>query len=697
MTERSFRQYFGPSARHARACIEVSFQLTDEQCDIAQFEPALASLDLKIVDHLPDTPLPRDEAVSCLAAALLSRHASWWRDHGSDDGVDNVRRGWAALAYPFPAAAHIALDAAFDLVRGGSGIPASTADKLRNLAKALKSVSEPKLWMLAAAELHGRGTATLNTQVEIYQIGEGAKGLHFHRMGNERDSFTGTLLERGKHTTVETLQQLGLPTTRGVRAATPEQAVAAIAQVGLPCVVKPVAMSRGAGVATNLRTAEHVAAAAAAAIEMSRREVMVENQVAGDDHRLMVVGGELLWAYRRIPASVVGDGEASIAALVERENLRRAAIRGGTDGYLYKIATGEALTQILATRYGVGIDHVVPQGVRIDVAGQANIARGGVLDDVTGRVHPDNRALAIKVARLFRIGTMGIDFLTPDIARSWKDVPCAIIEVNRTPAVWGMGDACIAHRTLFPQRLAGQIPTVAVIGDEDYCADQGAALAQAFGAEGLRLTAARYSDPATAFQQVATALLDPESDAIAVRCAPAYVAQHGLPLPRCDLVIVQDEARFGWLATCAPDLLRGTPSDAKLDHAVGKLARRYADPAQGGPLPVLEPIGADDDAGEFRLKVWRTHAMPRAWFWAQVGVAAPDTAGLTTHDDLLAAVRALADNGTGTLGEFAYPELIGAWFRVTFEAALAVSDKDVRMALLAATERVNAIAAMTIG
>jgi hypothetical protein len=85
--------------------------------------------------------------------------------------------------------------------------------------------------------------------------------------------------------------------------------------------------------------------------------------------------------------------------------------------------------------------------------------------------------------------------------------------------------------------------------------------------------------------------------------------------------------------------------------------------------------------------------MPRAWFWDRVGVKAPDATGLTSHDDLLAAVRALADGGSGALGAFTYPELPGPWVCAAFEAALAVPTEEARAALLAATERVNAIAA----
>jgi cyanophycin synthetase len=63
----------------------------------------------------------------------------------------------------------------------------------------------------------------------------------------------------------------------------------------------------------------------------------------------------------------------------------------------------------------------------------ANISTGGTAVDVTALVHADNRKLAERAARLVGLDIAGVDFLCPDISRSWFEVGGAVIEVNGQP------------------------------------------------------------------------------------------------------------------------------------------------------------------------------------------------------------------------------------------------------------------------
>jgi D-alanine-D-alanine ligase-like ATP-grasp enzyme len=698
MSERKFHQYFGPSQRHDRACVELSFALGEATHRLAPLEPALLEAGFKLREVLPDESLPLDEAVCRLASAILARHAHWWSSYGSEDG-----RGWAAIGFPYPDVAAAALVCAIGLLVPEQAPPAFPA-RLRELSSWLANVSKIKMWLLAAAAIGGRDTTILNLDAEIYQVGQGAKGVQFYRAGSQRDSITGIMLEGSKQTTVDTLHKLGLPTTTGMLVRSSEEAVRAARKLGLPCVVKPLSLNRGNGVAAGLASDADVEAAANAVLKLAPPPLRVEKHVEGDAHRLLVAADELLWSYRKRPASVTGDGSATIAELIDRENLRRSKIRSGTDAYLFPVAKNEALERFIAARYGMGIGDVLPKGTSIDLAAQANTAAGGSLEDMMSVTHPDNRALAIRAARVFRLEVIGIDFITPDISRSWKDVPCAILEVNRMPSMNALGDAMLVHRTLFPNRLSGAIPTVAVIGDEDYRESAAEALRAAFADRGLRLAMAQYGPrrgtpgrvlASAAPPAIETLLLDPEADAAAVLCDPARIDGDGLPLRRCDLLVRQDDAPPGWLEAASETVLRGKVSQAKIDHAVARLARQYGDPAEGGPLPALEPL--ESGANEFRLTVWRTRGMPRVWFWERVGAAAPRTGGLTIHEDLLAAVHALAAKEVGKLPAFEHGELLGGWARTSIEATLALPKKDpekARAALRAAVERINAVVAL---
>ena len=98
-----------------------------------------------------------------------------------------------------------------------------------------------------------------------------------------------------------------------------EEAWAAACELGLPVAVKPQDRDLAQGVGLNLCSREHVLAAYRAAREKSPY-VMVERFARGTEHRVLVVDGRVLAVARIEPPHVVGDGQTSVAGLVEAVN-----------------------------------------------------------------------------------------------------------------------------------------------------------------------------------------------------------------------------------------------------------------------------------------------------------------------------------------------------------------------------------------
>ena len=87
----------------------------------------------------------------------------------------------------------------------------------------------------------------------------------------------------------------------------------------------------GRGVHLDLRSQEEVAAAfPAAQAEARRGTVLVESYVAGNDYRVLVVGGRMVAIAERVPAHVVGDGAHTVAQLVTETCAPKTASRMGT-------------------------------------------------------------------------------------------------------------------------------------------------------------------------------------------------------------------------------------------------------------------------------------------------------------------------------------------------------------------------------
>jgi cyanophycin synthetase len=76
---------------------------------------------------------------------------------------------------------------------------------------------------------------------------------------------------------------------------------------------------------------------------------------------------------------------------------------------------------------------VLPQDESFHLRNTANLSTGGTAIDLTDVVHPDNREMAERAIRAIGLDVGGVDFLTDDITRSYKEVGGAIVEVNAAP------------------------------------------------------------------------------------------------------------------------------------------------------------------------------------------------------------------------------------------------------------------------
>lgn len=262
------------------------------------------------------------------------------------------------------------------------------------------------------------------------QIGWGANAERFDLAATGRTSWIGSRMARHKHQTAQMLAAAGIPVPASLLVADAEQARRAADQLGWPVVVKPVDSDGGAGVTAGVGDPDRLARAYATARRISPA-VLVERHCAGEDHRLLVVDGRVLQTVRRTAAHVVGDGTRSVRALLDALN---ADPRRGAQRYslLKVLPMGDEVIDCLAQQ-GLRPDSVPPPGTLVWLARQANISAGGTADDVSTGVHPDNLALAVRAARLVGLDIAGVDFLSPDISRSWREVGGVICEVNGQP------------------------------------------------------------------------------------------------------------------------------------------------------------------------------------------------------------------------------------------------------------------------
>lgn len=189
-------------------------------------------------------------------------------------------------------------------------------------------------------------------------------------------------------------------------------------------VVKPLDGSGGRGVTSAIDTVE-VLHQAIKACETS--QVMLEQHIEGNDHRLLVVGGRFVAAILRDPASVVGDGKSSIKQLIELKNRPRKS-NPYTGKTLLALDTG-VVKRLL--HQSLTPDSILESGRKVYLQSIANIGAGGDSYDITEQVHPDFVRLAEQCWHAFAdLSFCGIDLLAEDIRRPAAEQSYAVIEIN---------------------------------------------------------------------------------------------------------------------------------------------------------------------------------------------------------------------------------------------------------------------------
>ena len=190
-------------------------------------------------------------------------------------------------------------------------------------------------------------------------------------------------------------------------------------------VVKPARGEQGKGVAVGLKSMADVQAALLRARRICP-EVLVEEQVEGEDLRLVVIDYEVVACAVRRPPRVIGDGRSTLRALIEHQSRRRAAATGGESSIPIDAETERTLAET-----GYGLDDVAGEGEEILVRKAANLHLGGTIHDVTDEVHPVLVEAAVAAARAIDIPVTGIDLMV----RAPDQPDYAFIEANERPGL----------------------------------------------------------------------------------------------------------------------------------------------------------------------------------------------------------------------------------------------------------------------
>lgn len=378
-------------------------------------------------------------------------------------------------------------------------------------------------------------------------FGAGKNSIIFNRQAPSDDSHHGTLLSRDKQKSKLLFVKLGLPVASS-RLVKPSDPVGNIPDNFFPCVVKPIDSEKGKGVYINLRGHSDVTLALQKAATITSRPLMVEQQVLGDDVRLLVCRGELLGALKRAKPAVIGDGVNSIANLVRAENLKRSASRH-EDRQKSQISLNEETVDFLLTQ-GFTLEHIPGEGEKINVRGMPSFTHGEILTDITNEVHPEIVSLAILASKRIDAALCGLDYISSDHTKSPAETGGVFLELNTFPGLGQIQLLADRDRLNCLQKIFGKaaIPieilvfigssTADLIGLKDSVIDEHTAWycdgRVGFGRFIDGKTTANISVP-VAYERC---ILDSRADRLVFFLTSEEFRCHGLPCNKVDKVVV---------------------------------------------------------------------------------------------------------------------------------------------------------------
>ena len=388
----------------------------------------------------------------------------------------------------------------------------------------------------------------------LVQLGHGSAQRRIWTAETDLTSAIAEGIARDKDLTKSLLKAVGVPVPEGAVVHSPAEAWEAAEDIGLPVVVKPSDGNHGRGVTLDLRTQADIEAAYHLA-DQHGSEVLVEPYIRGNEHRLLVVAGQVVAAARGESAWVTADGTSTVEQLINAQ-INTDPRRGTTEDFplnVIRIAEDEAV-QLDLQRQGLTAASVPEAGRQVLIQHNGNVSI-----DCTDAVHPEVAHAVSLAARVVGLDIAGIDLVAQDISRPLHEQGGAIVEVNAGPGLLmhlkpaegtprPVGQAIVNH--LFAEDASGRIPIVGIAGSQDNApvARLVAWLVHLSGRhvglacrDGLFLGSRRVETRDSAHWDAGHRLLiNREVEAVVLQNGAASILDHGLAYDRCQVGVVTD-------------------------------------------------------------------------------------------------------------------------------------------------------------
>ena len=229
------------------------------------------------------------------------------------------------------------------------------------------------------------------------------------------------------------LEENNMPTASGQLFTNIDKALKFGNTIGFPLVIKPFDASLSNHVTCPITSQSELLKAIKIAKQYTPAFI-VEKYITGGLFRASVIGKSHVFVCQKDKANVVGNGHSTIEELIDRKNTD--VNRGDTcqmNSTLHKIPINDVLKDSLNAQ-GMDLKTILTKNNKVYLQDKFVLSHGC---DVINchNVHAKNKELFLEVANILNSNLIGIDFICPDISKSYEEQETAILETNSLPYI----------------------------------------------------------------------------------------------------------------------------------------------------------------------------------------------------------------------------------------------------------------------
>lgn len=198
-----------------------------------------------------------------------------------------------------------------------------------------------------------------------------------------------------------------------------------------PLIIKPIDEAHGNGVCMNIVSISELQKKLESSFA-DYTKMIIQEQISGDECRVLVVLWKVIVGLHRVPPFVAGDGKSTLHELIEDENKTNPLRQQNYSAPLSLIKVDSELLDYI-NKQGYSLDNVIPANIKLQLRWNSNLGTGWTIVDITHILHEDIKKVCVSIAEKFQLWICGVDIISSDFSKPLSETGWVILEINSTP------------------------------------------------------------------------------------------------------------------------------------------------------------------------------------------------------------------------------------------------------------------------